>query len=403
MFPSTTIMAPGRPVSTISVTVPRHNAPRIGKKLAAEIQAQARTPVDTHQVHPDSSNALNQAIENASEWNSLLLIARADRGPQWDIGSQQFHVDQYSDLYYDNTALREVTKKPEDEAPQESTPSSQPHPPSHHPHTPHREPSHRDFPMPNMHHSAARDASPHPMRHQPAQVNYPYPASPSVRGPAPNSFVASPGGAPFNAGPQNFFNGAGSGGPGRGLPHDAGPIRMGGMGMDFGHPNQMGGMGGGMGGNMGGGMGAGMGGGMSAGMGGGMGGGMTGMGGMGGGMGAGGMGAGLGGSMGGMGTGIGSGMGGIGPTGMGGGGMGGGGIGGGGLGGMGNIGIGGMGGGNIGGMGGGMGGGIGGGMGGGMGGMGSGGLPSRIPGGMMGINPDIRRMTRGMGDEGFLH
>ncbi|KAK0473554.1 hypothetical protein IW261DRAFT_1657365, partial [Armillaria novae-zelandiae] len=36
-----------------------------------------------------------------------------------------------------------------------------------------------------------------------------------------------------------------SGGSGRGLPHDAGSIRMGSMGMDFGHPNQMSGMGGG--------------------------------------------------------------------------------------------------------------------------------------------------------------
>ncbi|KAK0204925.1 hypothetical protein DFS33DRAFT_1487094 [Desarmillaria ectypa] len=397
-------MAPGRPVSTISVTVPRHNAPRIGRKLAAEIQAQARTQgikTDTYQVHPDPS-ALNQAIENASEWNSLLIIARAERGPQWDIGTQQFHVDQYSDLYYDNTVLREITKKPEDESPQESMPNSQPHrfpdQPSHHPHTPHREPSHRDFPMQNMHHPATRDASPHPMRHQPAQVNYPYPASPSVRGPAPNSFAGGPGGAPFNASPQNFFNGAGSGGPGRGLPHDSGPIRMGGMGMEFGHPNQMSGMGGGMGGSMGSGMGGSIGGGMTGGIGGGIGGGMTGMGGMSGGMGGGGMGGGLGGGMGGGMGGMGGGMGGIGAAGMGGGG-----IGGGGMGGIGNIGMGGMGGGNMGGnMGANMGN-MGGGMGGGMGGMGSGGLPSRIPGGMMGINPDIRRMTRGMGDEGFIH
>ncbi|KAG7451165.1 uncharacterized protein BT62DRAFT_926820 [Guyanagaster necrorhizus] len=395
-------MAPGRLVSTISVTVPRHNAPRIGKKLGAEIQAQARTQgvrTDTYQVHPDSSNALNQAIENASEWNSLLIIARAERGPQWDIGTQQFHVDQYSDLYYDNTPLREVTKKPEDESPQENTPGPQPHrfpdQPSHHSHTPHREPSHRDFPMPNMHHSATRDASPHPMRHQPAQVNYPYPASPSVRGPAPNSFAGS---APFNAGPQNFFSGAGSGGPGRGLPHDSGSIRMGGMGMEFGHPNQMSGMGGGMGGSMS----SGMGGGMSGGMGGSIGGGMAGMGGMGGGMVGGGMGGALGGGMGsGMGGSMGGGMGGMG-GGMGGisnSGMGGGGMGNGGMGSLSNIGMSGMGGGNMGGNMAGMGGG----MGGGMAGMGSGGLPSRIPGGMMGINPDIRRMTRGMGDEGFIH
>ena len=27
--------------------------------------------------------------ESASEWNSLLMTARAERGPQWDIGTQQ--------------------------------------------------------------------------------------------------------------------------------------------------------------------------------------------------------------------------------------------------------------------------------------------------------------------------
>ena len=27
--------------------------------------------------------------ESASEWNSLLMTARAERGPQWDVGTQQ--------------------------------------------------------------------------------------------------------------------------------------------------------------------------------------------------------------------------------------------------------------------------------------------------------------------------
>jgi len=45
------------------------------------------------------------AAEAASEWNSLLIQARAERGPQWDILSQRYLVDEASDLYYDPTAL----------------------------------------------------------------------------------------------------------------------------------------------------------------------------------------------------------------------------------------------------------------------------------------------------------
>lgn len=74
-----------------------------------EIQARAkRMRVEVRQTAYESTSALAQAIvrfrkvyvrllmthirlpqESASEWNSLLMTARAERGPQWDVGTQQ--------------------------------------------------------------------------------------------------------------------------------------------------------------------------------------------------------------------------------------------------------------------------------------------------------------------------
>jgi hypothetical protein len=99
-------MAPTKAVKNIKVKVPRHNAQRINAKLCVEVKNQAKTQgilVDT--VQPSSK--LSQAIvrlpcsrlmrslqcglsqESASDWNSLLMTARAERGPQWDVGTQQ--------------------------------------------------------------------------------------------------------------------------------------------------------------------------------------------------------------------------------------------------------------------------------------------------------------------------
>lgn len=81
---------------------------------------------------------MNGMQENASEWNSLLMTARAERGPQWDIGTQQyaycaclhvcivlnvvrFMVDEFSDLYYDPTPLREYEKEGKSEEPDPQT------------------------------------------------------------------------------------------------------------------------------------------------------------------------------------------------------------------------------------------------------------------------------------------
>ncbi|KAH9945458.1 uncharacterized protein BXZ73DRAFT_38327 [Epithele typhae] len=114
-----------KPHRDIKVRVPRHNSQRIGPVLTANVEAVAREKrirVEVKQTALEPTSALAQAIESASDWNSLLITARAERGPQWDIGTQQFHVDVHSNLYYDPTPLREHMK---DEEP----PSSSSHPP----------------------------------------------------------------------------------------------------------------------------------------------------------------------------------------------------------------------------------------------------------------------------------
>ena len=56
-------MSPSQPVGDIEVTVPRHNAQRIGAKLKAQVETIARSQdlrVDASQ--PDYDNTLAQAI-----------------------------------------------------------------------------------------------------------------------------------------------------------------------------------------------------------------------------------------------------------------------------------------------------------------------------------------------------
>ncbi|KAL1728601.1 hypothetical protein EV714DRAFT_184771, partial [Schizophyllum commune] len=118
-------MAPGRPVRDIVVKVPRHNADILRKDLAAKVHAAAKDEDMNVQLEQTPSEEVARAVESASEWNSLLMTARAERGPQWDIGTQQFHVDVYSDLYYDPTSLLASTRQAlgveEDEEPSTSS------------------------------------------------------------------------------------------------------------------------------------------------------------------------------------------------------------------------------------------------------------------------------------------
>ncbi|PIL35592.1 hypothetical protein GSI_02320 [Ganoderma sinense ZZ0214-1] len=116
----------------LKVNVPRHNSQRIGPLLTASVEAVARedgTRVDVSQTALEPTSALAQAIESASEWNSLLMTARADRGPQWDVGTQLFQVDEGSELYYDPTPLNDYLKdqqpNPDDLPAAAATPAAQ--------------------------------------------------------------------------------------------------------------------------------------------------------------------------------------------------------------------------------------------------------------------------------------
>ncbi|KAH7884739.1 hypothetical protein F5I97DRAFT_1938107 [Phlebopus sp. FC_14] len=113
-------MGRGKPAKPLVVKVPRHGAQRLGAKFGVAVEAfirkgnakagKAKRIRYQHNSDPPSG-ALAQAIESASEWNSLLMTARAERGPQWDVGTQQFQVDHGSDLYYDPTPLLEALRQ----------------------------------------------------------------------------------------------------------------------------------------------------------------------------------------------------------------------------------------------------------------------------------------------------
>jgi hypothetical protein len=136
-----TVVSPPK-TRNITVIAPRHGAQRPGPELSSTIESLVRKEAQlkgagkkkrkanpAHSASADSGNVplvavrsgyarrlttqegtdpLAAAIESASEWNSLLLTARAERGPQFDVATQQFHVEEGSDLYYDHTVLRDT-------------------------------------------------------------------------------------------------------------------------------------------------------------------------------------------------------------------------------------------------------------------------------------------------------
>jgi hypothetical protein len=93
--------------ASIVVTVPRHASAVASEDLLAEVKKlaesegkrfaydhagasqTARSKAAVSLVSKFAPTATNQSQAQASEWNSLLVSARAARGPQWDVGIQQ--------------------------------------------------------------------------------------------------------------------------------------------------------------------------------------------------------------------------------------------------------------------------------------------------------------------------
>ncbi|KDQ19263.1 hypothetical protein BOTBODRAFT_184331 [Botryobasidium botryosum FD-172 SS1] len=88
----------------IVLFVPRQGATPLPPTLLEATRAVARVKGALLETRPAASGK-ERETESASEWNSLLLTARAQRGPQWDVATQQFLVDRDSHLYYNHTPL----------------------------------------------------------------------------------------------------------------------------------------------------------------------------------------------------------------------------------------------------------------------------------------------------------
>ncbi|CAE6474560.1 unnamed protein product [Rhizoctonia solani] len=100
-------MARGEPTAPVIITVPRHGSAATSGDLLNEIKqlAESEGKQFANDHGGSRQSARSKAATQASEWNSLLISARAARGPQWDVGLQQYLVDKESSLYYDPTPL----------------------------------------------------------------------------------------------------------------------------------------------------------------------------------------------------------------------------------------------------------------------------------------------------------
>jgi len=213
------VMSPSKKrVKKIKVHVPRHNSQRIGPALTAQIETIAKEKhirTDVRQPTNEASSAIALAIESASEWNSLLLTARAERGPQWDVGTQQFQVDEGSNLYFDPSPLLEYQRE-EKQGPPSVASQSLP-PSSSYPHPNQRG---QPFPMPGHHSANGVGLMPSvatPTRHVVPGHMAPYPGGPQFSTIPPAQFY---GGSPMVTRGMGVGMGVGMGMDGMGITPD---------------------------------------------------------------------------------------------------------------------------------------------------------------------------------------
>ncbi|CAE7075259.1 unnamed protein product [Rhizoctonia solani] len=107
-------MARGEPPQPVVLTVPRHGSAATSGDLLTEIKqlAESEGKQFANDHGGSGQSARSKAAAQASEWNSLLISARAGRGPQWDVGLQQYLVDKDSNLYFDPTPLTAESVSP---------------------------------------------------------------------------------------------------------------------------------------------------------------------------------------------------------------------------------------------------------------------------------------------------
>ncbi|GJJ08225.1 hypothetical protein Clacol_002434 [Clathrus columnatus] len=102
---------PTRGSPSVIIRAPRHASRHLKPALIAEIRKLAKKKklkvdgLDVRNPVIDPTHLLGIGCDNASEWNSLLITARAERGPQWDVATQRFMVDYGSTLYFDPSPL----------------------------------------------------------------------------------------------------------------------------------------------------------------------------------------------------------------------------------------------------------------------------------------------------------
>ncbi|KAG8708557.1 hypothetical protein FRC09_001193 [Ceratobasidium sp. 395] len=100
----------GTQPTSVVLTVPRHASAAASEELISEVKklAQEEGRNFVNDFAGTTQSGRSRAMAQASEWNSLLISARAARGPQWDVGIRQYLVDKESDLFYNPTLLSQT-------------------------------------------------------------------------------------------------------------------------------------------------------------------------------------------------------------------------------------------------------------------------------------------------------